>query len=66
VRLSDHRDLIVAPQVASEDMVLHTPQAVGWRSLAAPSEEGPPVPIGWEGLATIKSAKYSAMTSRIF
>lgn len=34
-------------------MVLYTPQAVGWRYLAAPNEKGPPVPIVREGLASI-------------
>jgi len=33
--------------------ILHNPPTVGWRSLAAHGEEGPSVPIVWEGLASI-------------
>lgn len=40
-------------QVALKDMVLHTLQSVRQRSLAAPSEDGHPVPAGGEGLASI-------------
>ena len=41
------------PQGASEDMVLRTPQSAERRTVAAPSERGPPVPAPGEGLASV-------------
>ena len=42
-----------SPQVALENLVFNAPQSIGRGSLAASSEERPPVPAGREGMASI-------------
>lgn len=46
----------VAPRRPSRIWFLHTLQSVGEGSLAASSEDGPPVPAGREGLASMSKS----------